>query len=445
MSDAELGAALLWVGLGALLTIRWVDGLTDRAERWVLPVSVAALGTVGVVPVFVHGVVALSAALLLIGVCSGGVDAAINAAAVRTQSRGRPVLNLAHGLFSLAVVASSLGVAALTDVGEGRAWALGVVGVVLLAAAAVTAVCDVAVAGSPVSSQARGVGLSWPLLVLGTLAACAYLVENAWQSWGAIQLHATVGASLRVAAFAPAVFALAAAAGRLGAHRLPSSISPAALFGTSAALAAAGSALAALGPTIGWVLGGIAVAGLGTSVCADADCAGWASTIRPSGCRDRHGDHHRLPRVRWGPSGCRTGRRRFHAACRTDRGRWPRPRSRRCQPATRPAFRSVITVPHTTAHAIGLGSGRPGRSAFQQQGDVSPTSAPPVQDRSGQQRPGHRSNPHECADETELQRGVAESVGVEHAEVGVAAQPSGLGEGRRHQAQRETGLGPQPQ
>ncbi|MDT4899319.1 MAG: hypothetical protein QOJ78_249, partial [Pseudonocardiales bacterium] len=88
VSDAQLGTALLWVGAGALLSIRYVGGLTDRAERSVLPVAVAVLGAVGAMPVFVHGVAALSVVLLLLGVCSGGVDAAINAAAVRSETNG---------------------------------------------------------------------------------------------------------------------------------------------------------------------------------------------------------------------------------------------------------------------------------------------------------------------------------------------------------------------
>lgn len=198
------------------------------------------------------------------------MDAAINAAAVRAENHGQPVLNLAHGVFSLAVVASSLGVAGLTPGRQGRAWALPVVGVVLIATAVLSATMSV-----PAEYSVPGVGpavssISWsrPLLVLGALAAIAYLIENAWQSWGAIQLHSTVGASLRLAALAPAVFALAAATGRLSAHRLTHGTRPATLLGFAAALAAGGSAIAALGHTPTWVLAGIALAGLGTSVCA---------------------------------------------------------------------------------------------------------------------------------------------------------------------------------
>jgi sugar phosphate permease len=272
VSDAQLGTALLWVGAGALLSIRYVGGLTDRAERSVLPVAVAVLGAVGAMPVFVHGVAALSVVLLLLGVCSGGVDAAINAAAVRAETNGPPVLNLAHAVFSLAVVASSLGVAAASPDGHGRAWALVAVGAILIAAAAVSTILSVADAAPRKDpwTEPDGLPITWsgPLLVLGALAAVAYVVENAWQSWGAIQLHSTVGTSLRLAALAPAVFALAAAAGRLSAHRFAGDLAPAALFGGAAALAAVGSVIAALGGSPGWVIAGIALAGLGTSVCA---------------------------------------------------------------------------------------------------------------------------------------------------------------------------------
>lgn len=268
VNDAELGTALLWVGVGALVSIRWIGALTDRAERWVLPVSVAALGAAGVVPAFVQGVVVLSVALLGVGVCSGAVDAAINAAAVRAESGGRPVVSLAHGVFSLAVVVGSLAVAAAPGASGGRPLALIAIGVVLVGAAAGSTRLSLPTARAAVVAAGGPGRRSWPLVVIGALAALAYLVENAWQSWGSIHLRATVGASLSVAALAPATFALAAAAGRFGGHRLADRFSPALLFGAGAGFAAAGSALAALGHHAGPVLAGIAIAGAGTSVCA---------------------------------------------------------------------------------------------------------------------------------------------------------------------------------
>jgi MFS family permease len=107
-----------------------------------------------------------------------------------------------------------------------------------------------------------------PLLVLGALAALAYLVENAWQSWSAVHLETTLGAAAGIAALGPALFGASATAGRLGGHALAAAVSERGLLTAGAAIGAAGTLLAALADSIPVALAGIAVAGLGTSVCA---------------------------------------------------------------------------------------------------------------------------------------------------------------------------------
>jgi predicted MFS family arabinose efflux permease len=87
VDDSRLGTALLFVGVGALLSIRLVGGLADRWPQATLPYAVAALSVAGALPAMVVGVAGLSMTLLILGVCSGATDAAINAAAART---GRP-------------------------------------------------------------------------------------------------------------------------------------------------------------------------------------------------------------------------------------------------------------------------------------------------------------------------------------------------------------------
>jgi MFS family permease len=107
-----------------------------------------------------------------------------------------------------------------------------------------------------------------PLLILGALAAFAYLVENAWQSWSAVHLESTLDASPAVAALGPAVFGASAAAGRLGGHALTERIPERRLLAAGASIGAVGTLLAALAPTAAVALVGIAIAGIGTSVCA---------------------------------------------------------------------------------------------------------------------------------------------------------------------------------
>jgi hypothetical protein len=269
VDDAQLGTALLLIGVGAMVSIRLVGGLADRYPRLTLPVSLAALGVSAAVPVIAVGLVGLGAATFVLGVCSGAADSSINAAAARTEAAGQAALNLGHGVFSAAVVAASLGVAGFGASGSGRPLGLIVVAGALVAASVGCAVLPIA----PERSRSSAVPsapyrASWPLIVLGALAAVAYLVENAWQSWGAIQLRSTLGASSHLAALAPAVFAGSAAIARFAGHHVSAAVAAWKLVGSGAALAAAASLFAALAPTVSLVLVGIAVAGLGTGVCA---------------------------------------------------------------------------------------------------------------------------------------------------------------------------------
>jgi fucose permease len=272
VGDAGLGTALLWVGVGALITLRWAGGVSDRVGSRAAPLALGSLGVAGLLPAFAHGVGELSIALFVVGLCSGAADATINAAALRVEHAGRALLNLCHGVFSVAVVAASLGVAAGYPNGGGRPWPLVGTGAVIVAVAIPLAVVPVLrsapVARASITVRQRRRIVTRPLVILGVLAAVAYLVENAWQSWAAIQLHTATAASPRTAAAAPAVFAGAAAVSRFAGHGVARRIRPATMVTIGALVASGGSALAASSHHAVACLAGVAVAGLGTAVCA---------------------------------------------------------------------------------------------------------------------------------------------------------------------------------
>jgi fucose permease len=177
-------------------------------------------------------------------------------------------------VFSLAVVMASLFVAAAVGSGGGAPWALAAVGGLIVASSILLPALPVPTASVSATRperrrrRPRRRVASRPLVLLGAMAAVAYLVENAWQSWAAIQLHASTGASLRTAAAAPAVFAGAAAVGRFSGHRLIARVRPGVLVAAGAVTAAAGTTLAALASVPAAAFAGIAIAGLGTAVCA---------------------------------------------------------------------------------------------------------------------------------------------------------------------------------
>jgi MFS family permease len=106
------------------------------------------------------------------------------------------------------------------------------------------------------------------LLVIGTLGALAFWIEGTWQDWAAVYLERDLSAPAAVSALGPAFFAAAMTAGRLSAHRIARPGGERTVLVAGAALAGAGSAVAAAAPWTVLALAGIVVAGAGCAVCA---------------------------------------------------------------------------------------------------------------------------------------------------------------------------------
>jgi MFS family permease len=267
-TDAELGLALLLVGLGALVSMRATGVLIDRVGPRLTPISVAVFGLAGLLPGLAGSPVELYAFGLLVGAASGALDVAINADAVHWEVRvGRPILNLAHACFSAAVVFASVATGLLRWAGAGPVLVFALAAVVIL----LTALAMRPEPWVPTESDATPRFLqrvpAW-LLVIGALGAFAYWIEGAWQDWGAVYLERTLDAAPAASALGPALFAGAMAVGRLTAHRVARPGTERTVLVVGAALAGAGSALAALAPSVPIALAGIVVAGAGCSVCA---------------------------------------------------------------------------------------------------------------------------------------------------------------------------------
>lgn len=268
VDDGQLGVALLCIGAGALVSMRLAGTLVDRWGSAALPASMAAFGAAAALPGLASSTAALSAALLVLGAASGAVDVAINTEGTRSETAaGRPILSLAHGTFSACVVAGSLATGGLRAAGAGAELVLALVGGVVVAVAIGLAFAPAA-GGAVDSTRASLRHLPRILLVLGALCALAFFVENAWQSWGAVHLESDLDASPALGALAPALFAGAAVASRLGGHALVGRFDEILIMRTGAAAGAAGTVVAAVAPTAAVALIGIVVAGAGISICA---------------------------------------------------------------------------------------------------------------------------------------------------------------------------------
>jgi MFS family permease len=298
VNDGALGVALLMVGLGALVSMRFTGHLIDRYGGMVLPVVTVLFAICGVLPALAGSVVTLSAALLLLGATSGAMDVAINATGSHAEAvTGRPVMNLAHGMFSVAVVVASLSTAGLRAAGLGALPVLGGAGALIVITALVVLApgSNSSIAPADASGNSRDLstaagtsrsGLEPALVTFGVLCAIAYLVENAWQSWSAVHLDTSLDAPAGLASIAPAVFAAAAATGRFAGNAVLKRVRPVQLLVVGGLVAAVGSLAAATANHPWTALAGIGVAGLGTSVCAPTiiGMAGaWAGPERRAG------------------------------------------------------------------------------------------------------------------------------------------------------------------
>jgi MFS family permease len=272
--DGELGIAVLMIALGALASMRLCGALVDRYGQIVLPIVTALFGAAGFLPALASSPLALGAALLAVGVGSGALDVAANAAGVDEESdSGRPLMNFAHACFSASVVVASLATAALRALGAQPRTILAIVFVVTVAAA-LGPLRPSGAKNAPAKAKiAHGERPRWrhlppTLLGLGVLCAIAFVIENAWQTWSAVHLEVTFGAAPGTSGLAPAVFAGACVAGRLSGNIALRHVRGHILLSACALVAAVGSARGARAGSPAVALVGIALAGVGTSVCA---------------------------------------------------------------------------------------------------------------------------------------------------------------------------------
>ncbi|MFJ4091339.1 MFS transporter [Kitasatospora sp. NPDC089913] len=268
VGNAELGVAVLMIGLGALGSMRPAGVAVDRFGRSAVAVILLLMAAAAVLPGLANGARGLMAALAVLGAASGAVDVGINTLASEEESRSGRLMNAAHACFSACVVLGAIGSGLALERGLGADRVL-LVATVLLAGAAVV-VGFPGPAGSPVTprrERRRSTVTDRPLLALGALCGLAYLIENAWQSWSAVMLRSVFHTGSGAAAAGPVVFAAAAAVGRLAGHGLTARLPQRHLLALGAAVAAVGTLGAALAPGVRSMLAALVVAGLGTSVC----------------------------------------------------------------------------------------------------------------------------------------------------------------------------------
>jgi MFS family permease len=278
-SEPELGAALLWVGGGALPAMLLTGRLWRRFGRRLVTGALLLYAAVAVLPALAPDPVFLAVSLALVGAASGSLDVAMNAAVSEIEaSTGRRLMYIAHGLFSLAVLVASVTVGILRGTGVGPFPVLATVALAFLALAALAAAGDratsdprpnIAVTAAP-DTPAGVPRIPAGVLTLGLLCAVAFLIEDAMVSWSAIHLEDSLGASPALGGAGPGIFSAAMFVGRWAGQPLGKRFGEREILVGCGVVAAAGSVVVSVAPTAILALAGFALTGAGISVAAPA-------------------------------------------------------------------------------------------------------------------------------------------------------------------------------
>ena len=280
-SASALGLALLGVSAGAVVTMLVTGRLCRRFGNHPVTVVCAVLLSLSLVlPPLTRSAAALGGVLLVFGAAYGGLNVAMNSAAVDVVAAlGRPVMPGFHAAFSLGGVlgsgAGSLVAGHLTV--TRHLGALAVVGLLVTTCAGRTVLRHPAPLPAypprvPAGGRtAAGAGNAWRpdgrtrglVVVFGLIALCTAYGEGALADWGALHLQQDLAAAPGVAATGYGVFALAMTVGRASGSTLLERLGRTPTLVAGGCTAAVGMLLGSLAPSLWAALLGFGIAGLG--------------------------------------------------------------------------------------------------------------------------------------------------------------------------------------
>ena len=274
-SAGALGLALLGVSAGAVITMMLTGRLCRRFGSHRVTVACGVLLSLSIVlPPLAGSVPVLGLFLLVFGVGYGGINVAMNSAAVDlVAALRRPVMPGFHAAYSLGgMLGAGLGGLVAGYLSPTRhLLGIAVIGL-LVTGVAGRALLREDVPVSPdrprgdapegrrplAGSRARGL-----VLVFGLIALCTSYGEGALADWGALHLQQDLDTHPGTAAAGYSCFALAMTIGRLSGTALLERLGRTrtlVLGGTTASL---GMLLGSLAPSVWLALVGFAVTGLG--------------------------------------------------------------------------------------------------------------------------------------------------------------------------------------
>src|SRR5215207_8291632 len=275
LSAGELALAVLALEGGAVVGLPGGGALVARVgSRAGLRLGFAIFPTALLGAALAPGLGWLALALAVSAAANSVIDVAINVQGVELERRlRRPVLAGLHAGHSFGVLTGGLagtGAAATGLVISAHFAIVAALGLVAGLTATRGLVSEPRQPGGPLLVRPDR-----PLLMLGVLAFCAFLVDGGASNWSAVHLRNEHQAGQALAAAGFTTFALAMALGRLVADRAVNRVGRVRFVQASGLVAAAGGALAILAPAAvpglaAWGVLGLGLAGIAPAIIGAA-------------------------------------------------------------------------------------------------------------------------------------------------------------------------------
>ncbi len=256
LDEAALGLVLLCFGGGSLIAMPLAGLASARAgSRRVIVAAVAVVCVALPALAIVDRPLVLAASLIAFGAGLGALDVAMNLQAIAVEkAAGRAMMSGFHGMYSVGGIVGATGVALALSMTVDAAVAVSSVAVVLALAIVASMrglMTDATRDRATTFALPRGV-----VLVIGLLAAAAFLAEGAVLDWGALFLTTVRDVPVARAGAGYIAFSIAMTAGRFAGDRIVQR------FGGGSAV---GLAIVVLVPSWIVAVAGFALIGLGCS------------------------------------------------------------------------------------------------------------------------------------------------------------------------------------
>ncbi len=283
LEDAQFGRGMLLAALAALVAMWLTPWIDAQLGRWSVPVLSVSMGLLFLLPGVASAPWMFMLFMPLATAASGSQDVAMNArVSVLEGETRRSLMNLNHGIFSVAYAGSALMAGLLRAVGWSPIAIYTVIAVMI-------ALLTVQVVAAPVLDPPEDADappgprrVAWALVVPGGLIVlAAYMSEQATEGWSALHLERGFDAGAAQAALGPTILGVTMAVGRLSGQAIVHRVSEAGVIRYAAVLGGAGAALAAWAQNLPMAYLGFGMLGLGVSVIGPMGLA-WVGRMVPN-------------------------------------------------------------------------------------------------------------------------------------------------------------------